>query len=122
MQIFLQTLAGKTITIKLREEGAFVWELKDSIYEETGIPASHQRLILRDLVLYNTFLLSDYNIQNRATLQLVRSSSDDDVDVRQDLEHYREAVAAVNAIRVIKAKKELVMKAVNFGKRRCMLK
>ena len=117
MKIFVRTLAGNSITVMLREEGAFVWELQDSIYESTNIPPSQQRLILGEKMLYSTFLLSDYGIQNKSTLYLVRSIDDEQID---GWANFAEALAVVKVLRDARTKKKLVLKTMKFAKRRCI--
>ena len=45
--------------------------LKDSIYKKEGIPQDKQSLFFLGKELKDNLTLSDYNIENRSTLQLV---------------------------------------------------
>ena len=70
MQIFVKTLTGKTIALRVLPYDTIL-SVKTKIQDRENIPIDHQRLIYASKQLENNQTLSDYHIENASTLTLV---------------------------------------------------
>jgi ubiquitin len=67
MQIFVKTLAGKTITLEI-EATDTIKSVKQKIQHMVGALPSRQELIFDGKNLQNNKTINDYNIQNESIL------------------------------------------------------
>ena len=69
MQIFVKTIAGKTITLDV-VEGESIDNVKTKIQDKEGIAPASQYLVFAGKEVKDGHVLQDYNIQEEATLYL----------------------------------------------------
>lgn len=70
MQIFVQTLTGKTISLEVKSHYT-IKKIKAKIQDEEGIHPAHQRLFLANKPLQNNQSLAHYKIRKDSTLDLL---------------------------------------------------
>jgi ubiquitin len=70
MQIYVQTLTGKTFTVNV-EPFMTSEDVKEEIFQMEGIPQDQQRLIFAGRQLEEGPTLEDYNIQHKSKLHIV---------------------------------------------------
>ena len=74
MQIFVKTVAGKTIALEV-DPADSIENVKQKVCDKVGIPAIQQRLTFASKELKNDRTLSDYNVPKESSLHLVQSFS-----------------------------------------------
>lgn len=71
MQIFVKTLSGRTITIQI-EEDDYIFDLRNHIYLQTGIPEIKQGLVWNCKSRYHDHLkVKDFGVLREATFHLM---------------------------------------------------
>ena len=75
-QIFARTLSGKTVTLEV-EPSDTIEDIKTKVQEKEGINSDQQRLTFSGQELEDRYTLSDYNIQKKATCQLILKGDGD---------------------------------------------
>ena len=80
MRIFVKTLTGTTITLEV-EPSDTIDNVKVLIRSQYWIPRAQQQLIFVGKQLENDCTLSDYNIQEDSTLDMVLNLSDLDCEM-----------------------------------------
>ena len=105
MQIFVNTLTGKTITLDVEVDDT-IESVKTRISDKEGIPTYQMNLVHDVLVLKDGNTLSDYNIQNDSKLDLIVSEPTFQVEVflQEREESFFLDVKGSDSIKQIKAK------------------
>jgi hypothetical protein len=70
MQIFVQTLKGKTITLNVSNTDS-IDVVKCKIYNRVGIPTDQLRIMFSGNYLDGCQTLAQYNIKNESTIYMV---------------------------------------------------
>ena len=68
--IYIKTLNGKVISISVSKTDS-IYDVKQKIFEKQGISIDNQRLIFTGQSLSDALTLSDYNIFDGCTLQII---------------------------------------------------
>eukprot|EP01099_Mayorella_cantabrigiensis_P001025 TRINITY_DN1425_c0_g1_i3.p1 TRINITY_DN1425_c0_g1~~TRINITY_DN1425_c0_g1_i3.p1 ORF type:complete len:178 (-),score=48.90 TRINITY_DN1425_c0_g1_i3:101-604(-) len=70
LQVVAKTLTGRMVKLTIGSSDT-IWELKGKIQDKEGIPPEQQRLIFGGRQLENHRTLEDYNIPNKAIIDLI---------------------------------------------------
>ncbi|MCI31544.1 ubiquitin [Trifolium medium] len=70
MQIFVKTLTGKIILLRVKSSDTIV-DVKKKIFDKGGYEVHNQRLIFGGYQLEDTRTVANYNIQDNTTIDLV---------------------------------------------------
>jgi len=70
MQIFVRTIAGKSMTLDV-ESSDSIADVKKKLYEKVGILVDHQRLAYAGKQLEDTKTLSEYNVRKESTFHMM---------------------------------------------------
>ena len=84
MEIFVRTLTGKTITLEV-EPSDTIEDVKIKIQYKEGIPIDQQMLMSGRESLKASHTLSDYNIQEESTLDLLVKSKSSNGEIEIDI-------------------------------------
>lgn len=71
IMIYIKTLNGKQTMININPNLIKVFELKLKIQDVEGIPPNQQRLVLNGRQLEDMNLLSDYGVEDKASIHLI---------------------------------------------------
>ncbi|KAJ0793661.1 putative Ubiquitin-like domain-containing protein [Helianthus annuus] len=72
MHIFVKTMTGKTITLKVKPSDT-IYNVKSMLYNKEGIHPREQRLIFAGKKVEDIATLADYHVPDESTLHLVLS-------------------------------------------------
>jgi large subunit ribosomal protein L40e len=101
MQIFLKTLKGTTVVLRMNSE-MDIYTVKMLIQAHQDIPLAQQRILFADMQLEDGKTLSDYNITDNSTIHLVlglRGGMYHFTSGRQDFNHMPDDDA--NAVKTV---------------------
>ena len=72
MELYVETMSGYVFTLDV-DSSETIYSLKVRIFTQESIPIVEQRLVYDDNVLDNDSTVAEHMIQNKSTLQLVKS-------------------------------------------------
>jgi hypothetical protein len=82
--VFVKTLTGDTISLTACSDST-IYDLKLQIQDQRGNPTHSQRLLYLGRELDDARLLSDFNMQNKTTIQLMEKISMPMLSVRKPI-------------------------------------